>query len=330
MRMAADARELVDEARRHVGTGDYGADKVGRDPVNQAMINHWCQALEDHNPIYRDADFAATTRHGGLVAPPAMLQTWTMDAPGKDDPDGPQSNVLGRLDAAGYTSVVATNYEHEYLRELRLGERITQRSTIEDMSEEKQTGLGDGYFVTTRHDYLDDDGELVGIGRMRLLKFKPPERPAGATKGTANGQGTADRTPRRPRPAINEDNAYFWEGVARGQLLIQRCGGCETLRHPPRPMCDRCQSTEWDTVTASGSGTVYSYVVHHHPPLPGVTTPHPVLLVELAEGVRLVAQAAIGTDPEDVEIGQAVEVVFEQIDEELTVPAFRLTEEAQR
>lgn len=306
-----------------------GNRRVGRDVVNQAMIHHWVQVFEDENPVYVDEEVAARTRHGGIVAPPAMLQTWIMDGP--EEGDGPRGEALALLDEAGYTSVVATNYTHEYVRELRLGERITQQSTVEDLSAEKTTALGTGRFVTMKHEYLDESGEVVGIGRMRLLKFRPPSDDAAATgeERGATDDVPADATPQplRARPAITEDNAFFWEGVDARELRIQQCGSCGVLRHPPRPMCDRCQSTDTAWVVSTGRGTVHSFVVHHHPPLPGVDTPHPIVLVELEEGTRFVSHMVRGTDPSDVAIGRPVELAFEAIDDGLTLPLFRLVEE---
>lgn len=138
--------------------------------------------------------------------------------------------------------------------------------------------------------------------------------------------GTAPR--RRTRPAINRDTQFFWDGVAEGELRIQRCDGCQTLRHTPRPMCDRCHSTEWTAEPMSGRGTIHSFVIHHHPALPGVDSPHPVVLVDLEEGVRFLSEMVVGTDPADVEIGRAVQVEFEAVDDELTLPKFRFTEDA--
>lgn len=317
--MSQSADELIEQARQWVGA-EPGARKVGRDPVNRPMIHHWCQALEDRNPVYLDPEVAERTRHDGLVAPPGMLQTWTMDAPDGADDGGPSDQVLNRLDAAGYTSVVATNYEHEYHRELRVGDVISQTTAVEDLSDEKSTALGPGYFVTVRHEYRDQDDELVGIGRMRLLKFRPPADEADGAAEEAGGEQSA--TAGRPVPPINRDNEFFWDGVAAGRLLIQRCGECGELRHPPRPMCGVCRSTEWDTVEASGRGEIYSYVVHHHPPLPGVETPHPVVLVELEEGVRIVSNVE-GLAPDDVSIGMPVELAFAELHDELTLPVFR-------
>ena len=292
----ADSAELLAEAQTFVG-GPPGQTRAGRDPVNLAMIHHWCQALGDTNPAYLDEQWAAASRRGHLVAPPGMLQTWTMDAP-RDGEPGSNDEVLARLDAAGYTSVVAVNYEHDYLRELEHGERVSVRSSAEDLSAEKKTALGMGVFTTVRHEYTTDDGEVVGIGRMRLLKFKPPAKPPSIGA--------------RAAIAVGRDNAYFWEGVDAGELRLQRCEGCGVLRHPPQPLCARCGSPSQGHVVASGRGTVYSHVTHHYPPLPGVQLPHTVLLVELEEGVRVVSELAPGEDAAAVTIGAHVRVAFEQ------------------
>lgn len=306
----SDSATLLAEAATFVG-GPPGEIRVGRDPVNLPMIHHWCQALGDTNPAYLDQEWAVTSSRGHLIAPPGMLQTWTMDAPRGGAP-GSNDEVMKRLDQAGYTSVVAVNYEHEYLRELRHGERVSVRSMAEDISPEKKTALGLGVFTTVKHEYSTDDGELVGIGRMRILKFKPPAK--------APSIGT------RAAIAIGRDNASFWEGVDAGELRIQRCNGCGVLRHPPQPMCDRCGSTDQGYVLASGTGSIYSHVTHHHPPLPGVQLPHTVLLVELAEGVRLVSELAPGEDAERVAIGVGVRVVFEQVPgADRVLPVFRIT-----
>lgn len=297
----ADSAELLAEAATFVG-GPPGETRVGRDPVNLPMVHHWCQALGDTNRAYLDEQWAAGSRRGHLIAPPGMLQTWTMDAP-RDVAPGSNDEVLKRLDAAGYTSVVAVNYEHEYLRELKHGERISVRSMAEDLSPEKKTALGMGVFTTVKHEYTTDDGEVIGIGRMRLLKFKPPAR----TADPEPGLGT------RAPIAIGRDNAYFWEGVDAGELRIQKCGGCGVLRHPPQPMCDRCGSTDQGFAVSSGRGTVYSHVTHHYPPLPGVLLPHTVLLVELEEGVRVISELAPGEDASRVDIGTPVRVAFEQV-----------------
>jgi len=133
---------------------------------------------------------------------------------------------------------------------------------------------------------------------------------------------TAPPAVRRPRPAQTPDNAFFWQGVREGQLLIQRCSGCGRLRHPPGPMCPSCHSFEWTTQRASGRGRVHSFVVAHHPPVPPFEYPNLIVLIELEEGTRLVSNL-IGVDPSEAEIGMPVEVVFERVDPELVLPLFQ-------
>jgi uncharacterized protein len=297
-----------------------------RDPVNLPMIRHWCDAVGDANPVYTDPEAAAASAHGGIIAPPAMLQAWTMR--GLDRRPGPPGEyaigtLFALLDEAGFRSVVATNCDQEYVRALRLGDHLTVSGVIEAVSDEKRTALGAGHFVTWADTYCTDDGEVVGTMRFRVLKF----RPAAAAAGSEPASTQPAAPDRRPRPAISDDTRFFWEGVERGELLIQRCAGCGELRHPPRPMCPRCRSLDWDTVRASGRGTVYSYVVPHHPRMPAFPERYVVALVDLEEGTRLVTNV-VGVSPEDVRIGMAVELECTNVDDELVLPLFRPAEPA--
>ncbi|MFD5569643.1 bifunctional MaoC family dehydratase N-terminal/OB-fold nucleic acid binding domain-containing protein [Streptomyces cadmiisoli] len=292
---------------------------TGRDPVNLPMIRHWCEALGDTNPAYTGP---------GAVAPPTMLQVWTMGGLGGHTArTTAYDELLGLLDAAGCVAVVATDCEQEYLRPLRPGDEITFDTVIESVSARKTTRLGSGYFVTTRTD-VRAGGELAGTHRFRILKYAPAAR-----------QRTAPRE-RRPRPVVNRDNAGFWAGVERGELLIQRCVGCRTARFPWLPGCPDCGGPDWDTVRASGEGTVHSYVVMHHPPFPAFTEaddtegaeraegaeaaagPYAVGLIELAEGVRMVSNV-IGVPYDKVRIGMPVRLEFRRYDDELVLPVFR-------
>ncbi len=155
-----------------------GPPLVGPDPVNEPMIRHWCEAMGDALPVYTDAAAAAASVHGGIIAPPTMLQAWTMVGLRRPAEGGGNryTDVLNLLDRNGYSSVVATNCEQEYLRELRPGDQLSVSTVIEDISEEKRTSLGAGHFVTSLMEYRDQHGELVGTQRWRILKFKPPER----------------------------------------------------------------------------------------------------------------------------------------------------------
>ncbi|MGW0879026.1 bifunctional MaoC family dehydratase N-terminal/OB-fold nucleic acid binding domain-containing protein [Streptomyces sp. NPDC002671] len=294
---------------------------AGKDPVNAPMIRHWCEALGDTNPAYAGPD---------AVAPPTMLQVWTMGGlAGHEGRTDAYDELLGLLDESGCTSVVATDCEQEYLRLLRPGDEVTFDAVIESVSDRKTTKLGTGYFVTTRMD-VRVDGELVGTHRFRILKYAPARAGSPAHREPTVQPGTRAR---RPRPVVNRDNAGFWQGVAEQRLLIQRCTGCGTLRHPWLPGCNACGCLDWDTVEASGAGTVHSYVVMHHPPFPAFEPPYAVGLIELAEGVRMVSNV-VGVPYDKVRIGLPVRVEFRTYDNDgdggedgaLVLPVFRVVE----
>jgi uncharacterized OB-fold protein/acyl dehydratase len=311
--------ELEARLQTYVGK-TTGPPALALDPVNEAMIRHWCEAMGDQLPVYTDPEAAQRSVHAGLVAPPAMLQAWSlrgmaMAAP--SDESGDLQLEIGRLLAdAGYPSVVATNCEQEYLRYLRPGDRVTAETVFEAISEQKATALGIGYFIDTRTTFRDQRGEAVGWMKFRILRFKP-NQPAQA----ASPQAAAPAKPRRLRPPLGHDNRWWWEGIEAGELRIQRCKGCKTLRHPPRPMCGECQSLEWDWIVSRGLGTVYSHVVMHHPPVPGYELPLSVALIELDEGTRLVANV-VGCPPSEVKIGMRVQARIELADDELKLPFF--------
>lgn len=155
-----------------------GPPTTARDPVNQPMIRHWCDAIGDANPVYTDPEAAAASAHGGVIAPPTMLQAWTMPGLGpRPQPEPGEADATARMDAilaeAGLTAVVATNCEQIYHRELRLGDHLTVRAHIESISEYKSTALGDGYFLTTVQSYVDQHGEEVATMRFRTLRYRP-------------------------------------------------------------------------------------------------------------------------------------------------------------
>jgi uncharacterized OB-fold protein len=234
-----------------------------------------------------------------------MVQVWTMRGlhpnPDDDDPLGRMSEIL---DAAGYTSVVATNCEQTYHRHLKPGERVAVTSRLEDVTGPKRTALGEGWFVTTRSVWRVGD-EPVAEMMFRILKFRP--KPAAAASVP---------------PMVSRDTEFFWAGTQKGELRIQKCSACGTLRHPPGPMCPRCNALDPTYTVSSGLGEVYSYVVHHHPQVPGRRTPFVVALVELDEGVRMLGEL-LDVDPEQVKVGLPVRVRF-VLSGEFTLPAWEV------
>lgn len=287
--------------------------RFARDPVNQAQINTWLEAIGECNPVYRDTGEAEAV-HGGAVAPPAMAQVWTMYGLDPHRPSGdPLHSMMGVMDKAGFESVLGTNCDQTYDRYLRPGELVSVTTRLESVVGPKQTGVGEGYFVTTRSIWRVGDEQVASM-LFGVLKFKPKPREAAASS-------QLDITdPRRTvRPVTNRDTAFFWEGVNAGELRIQRCSSCGTLRHPPGPMCPTCHTSGHDYVLSQGRARVYSYVVHHAPQIPGKTLPLLIGLVELDEGVRMIGELR-GVGIDDVAIGLPVRVGYDRIDDELTLP----------
>jgi len=164
---------------------DAGATRAP-DPVNQPMIRHWAAAFEDWNPVYTDPEAAAKSRFCGIVAPPLMLQTWTMATPkitgiaerGGSPVEGGRAGVLNLLDEAGYVATLASNSEFEIVRYLRPGDEVSSTTLLDSVSSEKQTRIGPGYFITWATTYTDQNGEVVGRQLFRILKFRPGGAPA--------------------------------------------------------------------------------------------------------------------------------------------------------
>lgn len=311
-----DNAALLEQARKFIGQS-AGRSATARDPVNVPMIRRWCEAMGETNRAFVDAEAARTAGFDGVVAPPAMLDVWTMSPykpGGRTVDDG--FNVLTLFDAAGYTGVVATNVVQEYDRYLAEGDVVSFTVTVAEVSDEKRTGLGIGHFVTLHYEFTDQTGASVGRMDFRVLKFKPPVVAAPAP--------VAGEAPKfsHPRPGVTHDNAHYWDGIANRKLLIQKCSSCGTLRHPPGPACPACHSLEWEAIEASGKATLHSFVMVHQPKLPSFDYPHPVLLVELEEGVRLVANAR-DLAAEDLVIGMPLELDFFEVEPGYLLPAFR-------
>jgi uncharacterized protein len=180
-----DSHDMETEAFRQtlddlVGS-PIGSGLAGPDPVNQPMIRHWVAAFEDANPIYTDGTVATATRFEEIVAPPLMLQTWTMATPiitgiaerGGSPVESTGKSPLSVLDEAGFAGTLASNTEFDIHRYLRIGDTVSASTVIESISPRKKTRIGPGYFVTWVTTYLDGDGEVVGLQRFRILKFRP-------------------------------------------------------------------------------------------------------------------------------------------------------------
>jgi len=165
--------EITEQQRALIGkeTAPVSAPEA----VNVPMARHWCEMVEDANPIYFDEEYANSTWLEGIFAPPAMLYTWRMA------PVWPERHVesaLSGLDLEGCDATLAVNAVQEYERPLRYGDTLTVTSKISAISDEKTTRLGTGHFITTTDTFRDQKGEVVGTHSFTLFRYKPAAQSA--------------------------------------------------------------------------------------------------------------------------------------------------------
>jgi uncharacterized protein len=290
--------------------------RVGRHPVNQPMVDHWLDAMGDKNPIYVDEEAAKAAGHPGIVAPPAMIQVWTMmGLGGVRARDDPLTKILELFDEAGYIGVVATNCEQTYHRYLRPGEEVSVVAELTDVVGPKRTALGEGFFITQKITWQVGDEDVAEM-MWRIMKFRPADADAGAQ---VPDDLDADAM---MRPASSRDTKFFWDGVNAHELRIQkRPDG--SLQHPPVPAIWQDKEAPIEYQVASGNGTVFSFVVHHAPKVPGRTLPFVIALVELEEGVRMLGELR-NVELAKVEIGMPVRATYIDFPEGDSGPAWTL------
>ena len=129
--------------------------------------------------------------------------------------------------------------------------------------------------------------------------------------------------PARARPQPTPETQHFWDGTRAGELRLQRCDACAKVYFPPRPFCPACASRAVSVFAASGRGSLYSYVIHHRK-VPGFTPPYAIAVVQLDEGPRMMSNIAdCAQTPEALQLDMPLEVAFERLDDEITLPLFR-------
>ena len=129
---------------------------------------------------------------------------------------------------------------------------------------------------------------------------------------------------KKPLPLADSDSKEFWEGCKRHELLVQRCEKCHAYRFPPGLVCVKCLSTDAKWEKVSGKGEVYTFIIVRTAASPAweEDVPYVTAIVQLKEGVRMTTNI-IGCKPEDVKIGMKVEVVFDDVTKEDTLPKFK-------
>jgi len=145
------------------------------DPVNAPMVRQWCEVIGIDNPLYLDEAAAQRGPHGALVAPAAMLHSWTMPGYLNQYSSGEEMNNQHGFEANGFPGVVATNFQYIYDRYPHMGELLTRSSTLANISDLKKTKLGEGYFMTQSDVYTGDGGRRVGEVRLSAFFFRPSQ-----------------------------------------------------------------------------------------------------------------------------------------------------------
>ena len=127
-----------------------------------------------------------------------------------------------------------------------------------------------------------------------------------------------------PQPMTGKEALPFWQAAAEHRLVAQECGVCGHLHLPPSPICPSCRSDATGWKELSGRGEVYTYTIIHRVVAAGQDLPFVVAVIALegAPGVRLISNI-VDTPPEEIEIGMPVEVVWEDMGPDLTLPRFR-------
>ena len=128
----------------------------------------------------------------------------------------------------------------------------------------------------------------------------------------------------KPLPQPGPDMVPFFEAARRHQLVVQRCGGCGVLRFPARAICSRCLSRDATWVPVAGRGTVFSFAVMHQAVHPGFAAevPYAVVVVQLDEGPRLLSNV-VDCSVGEIRIGMPVDVTFDDVTPDVTLPKFR-------
>ncbi|MFN8543405.1 MAG: MaoC family dehydratase N-terminal domain-containing protein [Candidatus Binatia bacterium] len=182
---SAPAEVAFDYARIAPFVGASSEWHDGHDEVSESDIRHWCEVMQDPNPLYTDEAYATQSRYGGLIAPPVMVQTWSLDPMKaaldrfvRNDPpfkEDPHNQLFGAIDAMGYHGVVATAQSQEYLRPVRPGDMLRSRITVGNVSRyDHYTRMGVGRYVDLIYTFINQRDEEVCVASFRVLKYRPP------------------------------------------------------------------------------------------------------------------------------------------------------------
>jgi uncharacterized OB-fold protein len=130
----------------------------------------------------------------------------------------------------------------------------------------------------------------------------------------------------KPLPTPDPVTKPFWDSLKEHAVKLQKCGGCNQFIFYPRPLCPSCMSDDLAWTAVSGKGIVHAFAIPHRHlnPAFGSTAPFVVALIELEEGARIMSNLVeVDPTPEAVTVGMAVEIVYDDVTDDVTLPKFR-------
>ncbi len=165
--------------------GQFSPLRKPHDEVTESDIRHWCEVMQDANPLYADTEVARESEYGGMIAPPAMLQVWSLGSMKAAlehfvhnrlaHPDDPHNQINTMLEKAGYTGVMATGQEQVYEKTIRPGDVISCKMGVVQLSDHDHfTRQGVSRYYTLMYSFSNQNDEQVGYMTFRVLWYKPP------------------------------------------------------------------------------------------------------------------------------------------------------------
>ena len=127
----------------------------------------------------------------------------------------------------------------------------------------------------------------------------------------------------KPLPTIEPETEEFWKAAKRHELFLQRCNACEEVIHFPRVMCYRCLSEDLGWIKSTGLGSVYSFTIIHQVAHLGFESevPYVYAIIDLDDGARMISNV-VNIEPSTVEVGMRVQVTFDDVTPEISIPKF--------
>jgi hypothetical protein len=131
---------------------------------------------------------------------------------------------------------------------------------------------------------------------------------------------------KKPVPVPTQYSKRYWEGCKNKELYFQKCSRCFKVQFYPRTICSNCWSNDLEWIRSDGVGEIRSYTIVHRAPVPEFKddVPYVVVLVKLNEGVNLIAFLKDFGEFSEVEIGRKVKVDFEEVNQDLSIPVFKI------